>query len=40
VLLRNFNTLRRVAEAPPVDGAPATRSESVFANREGAAWVG
>jgi len=37
---RNFGLLRRVAAAPAVDGAPATRTDTVWSRRDGAAWVG
>ena len=40
VVRRNFALLRDVAEAPAEEGAPPTRSETVWSKREGAAWVG
>lgn len=39
VLLRNFRMLRDVAGAAAVPGAPATRSNGVFSQRQGAAWI-
>ena len=40
VVKRNFALLRDVAYAPAEVGSPATRTETVWSNREGAAWVG
>mgnify|MGYP006093044255 CR=1 FL=1 len=40
VVRRNFALLRDVAHAPAEEGAMATRSETVWSAREGAAWVG
>ena len=40
VIARNFRMLRDVAHAPAEPGAPATRADTVWSRREGAAWVG
>ena len=40
VVKRNFGLLRSVAQAPAAAGAPATRTDTVWSRREGAAWVG
>ena len=40
LLHRNWKMLRDVANAPPCAGAPATRMETVWSQREGAAWTG
>lgn len=40
ILRRNWESLRRVARAPAQSGAPATRADTVWSRRPGAAWVG
>jgi len=40
VVKRNFALLRAVAHAPAEDGAPPTRTETVWSGRAAAAWVG
>ena len=40
VIARNFRMLRDVARAPAEPGAPATRADTVWSRRQGAAWVG
>jgi len=40
IVKRNFNALKEVAAAEPVEGAPGTRADTVWSRRQGAAWVG
>jgi len=40
VVRRNFALLRDVAHASPDEGAPATRLDTLWSRRTGAAWVG
>lgn len=40
LLARNWRMLRDVALAPPREGAPPTRSDTVWTRRDGAAWTG
>ena len=40
IVKRNWDALREIAHAEPVEGAPSTRQDTVWSRRQGAAWVG